>query len=375
MFFGSAARKELDEVKNELAQCRESEGALRARVAELEAQLSMQGGALADSAAQLAARQDIAQRLGQFAVTLESSQQSVSHMADQLKAGIAQIDEARNMSATSGGAMIRLVADIGSLSARSEAASGSVAALGERTSKIAGIVNLIKEIADQTNLLALNAAIEAARAGEQGRGFAVVADEVRKLAERTTKATAEISTLVSQIEADTGSATASMGSLADEARRFASEGDSATSDMQRLLDLTSRMERTLAASALRSFVELAKMDHLAYKFSIYQAFFGLNGLTARDVSDHTACRLGRWYYDGDGARYCSRLPGFRDVDAPHAAVHRHGREALEALGASNPAAGVEALGLMEAASVMVFDALERIAGEGEADPGLLQAST
>jgi len=375
MFFGTAARKELDEVKNELALCRESEGTLRARVAELEAQLSMQGGALADTAAQLASRQDIAQRLGQFAGTLESSQQSVSHMAEQLKAGIAQINEARSMSSSSGGAMIRLVADIGSLSARSEAASGSVAALGERTSKIAGIVNLIKEIADQTNLLALNAAIEAARAGEQGRGFAVVADEVRKLAERTTKATAEISTLVSQIESDTGSATASMGSLADEARRFASEGDSATSDMQRLLDLTTRMERTLAASALRSFVELAKMDHLAYKFAIYQAFFGLNGLTARDVSDHTACRLGRWYYDGDGARYCSRVPGFRDIDAPHAAVHRHGREALEALGAGNPVAGVEALGLMEAASVQVFDALERIAGEGEADPGLLQAST
>ena len=372
MFFGSAARKELEEVRNELAQCRESESALRARVAELEAQLATHGSELAATSAQLASRQDVAQRLGQFAATLESSQQSVGHMAEQLKAGIAQVNEARSMSSSSGGAMIRLVADIGSLSARSEAASGSVAALGERTAKIAGIVNLIKEIADQTNLLALNAAIEAARAGEQGRGFAVVADEVRKLAERTTKATAEISSLVSQIEADTGSATASMGSLADEARRFAGEGDTATADMHRLLDLTTRMEHSLAASALRSFVELAKMDHLAYKFGIYQAFFGLNGLTARDVSDHTACRLGRWYYDGDGARYCSRLPGFREIELPHSAVHRHGREALEALGGGNPGAGVYSLGEMEAASVEVFAALERIAREGEADPGLLQ---
>lgn len=107
-------------------------------------------------------------------------------------------------------AMRDTVANVEGLVGMIHEASRNIAQLDESSKKIGGIVQVIKEIADQTNLLALNAAIEAARAGEQGRGFAVVADEVRKLAENTTKATNEIAGLIGGIQTQIDTAVALM---------------------------------------------------------------------------------------------------------------------------------------------------------------------
>ena len=119
---------------------------------------------------------------------------------------------------------------------RVNATSRTVESLGARSDQIGAIVGTIEDIADQTNLLALNAAIEAARAGEQGRGFAVVADEVRALAERTTKATREISEMIKAIQGETKGAVMAMEEGVREVQQGTEEAAKSGSALQEILD-------------------------------------------------------------------------------------------------------------------------------------------
>ncbi|AQR65637.1 hypothetical protein BXU06_11685 [Aquaspirillum sp. LM1] len=123
---------------------------------------------------------------------------------------------------------------IGLVAHQLEQASGQIASLDKRASDIGGIANVIKDIADQTNLLALNAAIEAARAGEQGRGFAVVADEVRKLAERTTTATSQIAQMIQAVQDDTHHVVASMQTAAPQVDSSVNKARSAAQALQEI---------------------------------------------------------------------------------------------------------------------------------------------
>lgn len=151
-----------------------------------------------------------------MAAAIEELTAGVNHLSGSAHAARDISHKAGMLSAKGGEVIHKAVAEMSQTSATVSDASHTIAELGKQSNRISSIVQVIKEVADQTNLLALNAAIEAARAGEQGRGFAVVADEVRKLAERTSNATEEITQMISAMQHGSQDAVATMSNAVEQ---------------------------------------------------------------------------------------------------------------------------------------------------------------
>ncbi len=199
-------------------------------------------GKLSESSHRVAVRsQSQSDATASMAAAVEEVTASIGHVADSSQETHNIAHKSGELSSHGGAVVQSAATEMSKIAESVNQSSQLIQRLGEHSNQISAIVNVIKEIADQTNLLALNAAIEAARAGEQGRGFAVVADEVRKLAERTARSTEEITAMIGSIQSGTQQAVASMQEGCDRVTEGVAMANRAGESMSQISDGANRV--------------------------------------------------------------------------------------------------------------------------------------
>ncbi|NTV94627.1 MAG: methyl-accepting chemotaxis protein [Thiobacillus sp.] len=216
---------------------------LIARTSDLSSRVRNGSGMLRGQADEMHGRVDrLAERSRDISASIQQLESAIADISGLGEQTTRRTSEAGS-TATAGVGMARIsIQGMENIHARISSATERVQKLEQSSQEVGSIVAVIKEIADQTNLLALNAAIEAARAGEQGRGFAVVADEVRKLAEKTSEATNQIGVTIDTIQQETRQALDAIGASMNEAQEGVGHARQAGASLEQIIDAVRQVD-------------------------------------------------------------------------------------------------------------------------------------
>ena len=257
-----------------------------------------------------------------------------------------------------------IVEDINSLNSNANEINDVVLQLNKKATDIAQAVLTIDQIAFQTNILSLNAAVEAATAGEAGKGFAVVAQEVRNLASRSAESAKEITDVVKSIQESVELTNKKFGDMTKSIDLISTDTKNYSSNINSVMETSKGTFEGLEHITDRIFMSLAKLDHVIWKVNTYLSVAKRE--PAFKFVDHKNCRLGKWYSEGLGKKYFSHTPSYSKLDKPHSIVHNgthHVFETISKSGKIDYDKLIKSFEEMENASGDVFKLLDKILHE------------
>lgn len=324
---------------------------------QLEETIQQQAADLLAVKAQLNLSHKLTSGLGQFSYSLSELKNSFAELSQMLGARRDEALTTRDESETMRDGMTVLVDKLSAAKDYALASAQQIDTLEIETNGIRNLVDVIDSVSDQTSLLALNASIEAARAGEHGRGFSVVATEVRSLASRTSDATKEIDSVIARIRNQTLAVAGVSRNNSHQMEQLAQEAESARLRLLTLIELANTSSSALGDAAILSEIELANLEEIEIKLTVYQILAGLSNIKAESLPDETQCRLGLWYYQGHGRQHFSGQLNFSAIEKPHRLVHLYAKEAVTAFHEQRHEEALAALALMESNNLDVMTKL------------------